>query len=224
MKHSGFTGFKLILTAVAAVIAVAVLYFSYLAYVRSPGYGLPYYDSFSAQKADEWEALGGTWSITNRVMQNDSDERGAKLLTGSPNWRDYVVTAEVMLLGRDGDAGLIVRSSSEEQGVDSYSGYYVGLRTRDNRLVLGRANHDWKEAQSMALREGVQPFQWYHLEVILRGCQIVASAALLQNPSTITAITFTDKECVHSGRIGLRSYSSGGAWRTSMFARRPMRT
>ncbi len=213
MKYSGFTRFKLFLTAVAAVIAMAVLCFSYLVYVRSPGHGLPYYDSFSAQKADEWEALGGTWAITHGVMQNDSDERGAKLLTGSPYWKDYVVTGEVKLLGRDGDAGLIVRSSSEEQGVDSYSGYYVGLRTRDNRLVLGRANHDWKEAQSMPLPGGAQPFQWYHLEVILRGCQIVASAALLQDPSTTTAVTFTDKDCVRSGRIGLRSYSSGGAWR-----------
>ena len=28
-----------------------------------------------------------------------------------------------------GDAGLIVRSSDEEDGIDAYSGYYAGLRS-----------------------------------------------------------------------------------------------
>lgn len=201
------------LIAAGAVFAIGLLYFSYLASTHNPRHGLPYHDSFAAGNADEWVALGGTWAIADGTMRNDSDERGAKLLAGSPYWKDYVLVADVKLLGRDGDAGLIVRSGNEEQGVDSYSGYYAGLRTRDNRLVIGRANHAWKEGQSAAVPGGVQAFHWYRLKVVAYGCQIVASVASQGNPVAITSVAFTDKDCIRSGRIGLRSYSSGGAWK-----------
>ena len=98
--------------------------------------GLPYTDSFAKGGGDEWKALGGTWQLVDGSMRNDSDERGAKLIAGSSRWRDYSVEADIMLLGRDGDAGLIARSSDEEQGVDSYSGYYAGLRILDNTCLL----------------------------------------------------------------------------------------
>ncbi len=89
--------------------------------------------------------MGGTWELVNGTMRNESDERGAKLLTGSPYWRDYSIEADVDLLGNSGDAGLIIRSSNEEEGVNSYSGYYAGIRTLDSALVLGRAEHGWME-------------------------------------------------------------------------------
>lgn len=202
-----------LIVAVGAALAISALYFSWSAYLRNPKHRLPYHDSFASGKADEWRAFGGTWAITDGMMRNDSDERGAKLLAGSVYWEDYVLTGDVKLVGRDGDAGLIVRSSNEEEGVDSYSGYYAGLRTRDNRLVLGRANHDWKEVQSVALPGGMQAFQWYHLEIVAYQCQIVVSASPLLNSDSITAVALTDKGCARSGRIGLRSYSSGGAWK-----------
>jgi signal transduction histidine kinase len=174
---------------------------------------LPYHDAFASGRSDEWEAFGGTWSITDGIMRNESDERGAKLLAGSVRWTDYVLSGDVELLGRDGDAGLVVRASDEELGVDSYSGYYAGLRTRDNHLVLGRANHGWKEVQSVELPGGVQAFRWYRLQVVARGCEIVASAAPIEHPSAVTAVALPDKNCLHSGRIGLRSYSAGGSWK-----------
>ncbi|PYX67113.1 MAG: hypothetical protein DMG78_28245 [Acidobacteria bacterium] len=59
--------------------------------------GLPYHDSFSKGSAAEWKALGGTWEVVNGAMRNDSDERGAKLLTGSVGWRDYSIDADIML-------------------------------------------------------------------------------------------------------------------------------
>jgi hypothetical protein len=174
--------------------------------------GLPYTDSFAKGGGDEWKALGGTWQLVDGSMRNDSDERGAKLITGSNRWQDYSLEADIMLLGRDGDAGLIARSSDEEQGVDSYSGYYAGLRILDNTLVIGRADHGWIEARTEPLREGVIPFHWYHLKIIVVGCEMAASAG---DPALGTRIfvTMSEKDCVQTGRIGLRSYSSGGAWR-----------
>lgn len=182
---------------------------------------LPYHDSFAKGKADEWKALGGTWEISNGVMRNNSDELGAKLLTGSPYWHNYMIEADVSLLGNDGDAGLIIRSSHEEEGVDSYNGYYAGIRTKDNSLVLGRAegaeqgwvHNGWLEAtkQSLMLNK-IRPFEWFHLKLLAYDCQIAASVTTsLQTTPTILAIK--DANCLTSGRIGLRSYSSGGAWR-----------
>jgi len=111
---------------------------------RSSGYRqLPYHDSFSVGKADEWESYDGTWRVVDSAVRNDSDARGSKFMTGSPKWTDYLTEADLQLLGDRGDAGLIVRSTDEEQGVDSYSGYYIGLRAQDGFLIIGRADHWW---------------------------------------------------------------------------------
>jgi signal transduction histidine kinase len=199
--------------AIAAALGV-LLFLCFSVYLHNPMRGLPYRDSFANGKADEWKALGGTWEVANGAMRNDSDERGAKLLAGSFYWRDYSIEADVMLLGEDGDAGLILRSSNEEEGVDSYRGYYAGLRRHDNSLVLGRADHEWLENTKKLdlIQGGIQPFRWYHLKLLAYQCQIVATASL-PSQRNLTLITIMEKDCVPSGRIGLRSYSSGGVWK-----------
>jgi signal transduction histidine kinase len=146
-------------------------------------------------------------------MRNDSDERGAKLITGSPYWTDYVLDADVRLLGQDGDAGVVIRSNDEELGVDSYSGYYAGLRTRDNRLILGRAEHGWSEFRNTPLLGKVEAFRWYHLRVLAFGCEIVASVTSQPESGSSRAMAVRDRDCFRSGRIGLRSYSAGGVWK-----------
>jgi signal transduction histidine kinase len=205
---------RLVLFAVflgaAAVIAGVFL----RAYLRSPTRGLPYHDSFAQDSADEWQAFGGTWEMANGSMRNDSDERGAKLLYGSHYWRNYLIEADVMLLSSGGDAGLIIRSSDEEEGVDAYSGYYAGLRSIDNSLVLGRAGYGWMEAtvQLAPDHAPVKALQWYHLKLLAYGCQIIASAVISPNTPPIFA-KVADTHCIPSGRAGLRSYVSGGVWR-----------
>lgn len=174
--------------------------------------GLPYHDSFASGETDEWHALGGTWELSDGAIRNESDERGAKLISGSARWSDYSLEADIQLLGDDGDAGLIARSSEEENGVDSYNGYYAGLRTHDHTLVLGRADHGWLENQAKPIPGGVHPFHWYHLKLIVVACDMVASA---HDPSTNATISvaMSEPDCQRKGRIGLRSYSSGGVWR-----------
>ena len=184
-----------------------------LLYLHSTTRGLPYHDSFAEGKSDEWRAFGGTWSVYDGGIRNDSDERGAKLMTGSEYWTNYVLEADVKLLGEDGDAGLVIRARDAEEGVDSYSGYYAGLRTRDNRLTLGLARHGWQGYEDEPIPHGVQAFQWYHLKLLAFGCDIVASATYpLQGGQTTTAAV-QDRDCLKGGGIGLRSYSSGGVWR-----------
>ena len=170
-----------------------------------------YQDSFIRGRADEWTALGGTWELVNGLMRNDSDERGAKLVSGSTRWQNYSVEADISLLGQ-GDAGLVIRSGKEEEGVNAYSGYYSGIRTLDNSLVLGRAEHGWREVtKPVSFPGGIQPFVRYHLKLLAFDCQIVSAISSASHP-TPESISITDPSCVRSGRIGLRSYRSGGTW------------
>jgi signal transduction histidine kinase len=194
-----------------AVMLLGVL-FGLRAYFHGSTRGLPYHDSFAKERAAEWTSFGGAWELHNDAMFNDSDERGAKLITGSHYWHNYSIEADVMLLAKDGDAGLVIRSSDEELGTDAYSGYYVGLRIMDDSLVLGRAGHGWVE-NSLTLEPGrVQATQWYHLKLLAYNCNIVATTTLLRTGDTNT-ISVTDDNCLTSGRTGLRSYRSGGIWR-----------
>jgi len=197
------------LVGVASCISCGLLLY---AFVNRQSGGLPYKDSFANGSADEWHAFGGTWELADGAIRNDSDERGAKLLTGSTEWGNYSLEADVKLLGRDGDAGLIIRSSDEEEGVDSYNGYYAGLRNRDNALAIGRANHGWIGEQIVQMPGGVQPFRWYHLTLVAMDCELAVSATNMESGASVSQ-RMTETNCARAGRIGLRSYSSGGIWR-----------
>ncbi|HVU00035.1 MAG TPA: ATP-binding protein [Acidobacteriaceae bacterium] len=204
------------------VIVTAVLLFAALvgalALWPNRSYRLPWQDSFASGDIDGWQAFGGAWSPYKGGIRNNSDERGAKFITGSPAWSDYAVDADVSLLGEDGDAGIIVRSSDEEEGVDSYSGYYVGLRDSNNSLTIGRADHGWAEYQAVSPRERLLPSHWYHLHIVAVGCSIAAVASS-GTPGDRTWVAMYEPSCARSGRIGLRSYSSGGLWKNIRVSR-----
>jgi signal transduction histidine kinase len=200
-------GVGVLCVAVAAAIGAGLIYFR-----SSQSWKLPYRDSFATGQANEWTAFGGTWRIADGAIRNDSDERGAKIMTGSPNWKDYSFSADVELLGIPGDAGLILRSSDEEEGVDSYRGYYVGLRNNDGNLIIGFADHGWIELAAQPMPGGVHALREYHLKGAVHGCQISAYANEIPD-GAVQTVSYTDRECLTKGRIGLRSHSSGGAWK-----------
>jgi signal transduction histidine kinase len=191
--------------------AVGAVWFSLRLYSsRMAGQPL-YHDSFRLEKQDEWQPFGGAWEIVDGAMRNNSDERGAKLMNGSVHWKDYLIEADVQLLGQYGDGGLIIRGSDEEEGVDAYNGYYAGIRDLDNTLILGRAGYGWVEYQARHVTPRVFAQEWYHLKLLAKGCNIVASAT---SPSgSVTTDAIQEPHCVQSGRFGLKSYQTGGLWR-----------
>lgn len=193
--------------AVALLVTAALVL-----YVRSPWRGLPYRDSFAAGRTDEWTPYSGNWSIASGAIRNDSSDRGAKFVTGSPYWKNYSVEADLQLVANGGDAGLMIRVSDAERGVDSYNGYYAGLRTTDHSLVLGRAEHGWIEFPPVKMPGGVSPGKWYHLKLSAFGCSISASATDMETGAA-TAVAAHDPHCFAAGRIGLRSMAAGGTWR-----------
>ena len=197
--------FAITAIATVAVIAGGLLYFG-----RS-GYGLPYYPPFTPDLEDRWIALGGTWEVVDGSMRNDSNDRGAKLLTGSPNWKDYVVEGDVQLLGA-GSAGVLARVSDPELGENSHKGYFAGVRTVDNSLVLGAFDFAYHEAARVALPEPVHPFRWYHVKLSVDGCVITTSASA-SGMREVKTPPVNDPDCFRSGMIGLRSNGTGGVWR-----------
>jgi signal transduction histidine kinase len=197
----------------AAILLVILVAFAAALFFRwrSRGSAALYQDSFRIERQDDWQAFGGAWEVVDGVMRNNSDERGAKTMNGSLRLKDYMVEADVQLLGQYGDAGLIVRGSNEEEGVDAYDGYYGGIRDLDNTLILGRAGYGWIEYQAHHVLPRVYAQQWYHLKLLAFGCNIVASATSPSGQVTIDAIQVPD--CIPAGRFGLKSYQSGGLWR-----------
>ena len=168
-------------------------------------------DSPQLETRDDWQPFGGAWEMVDGVMRNNSDERGAKTMNGSRRLKDYLVEADVQLLGQYGDAGLIIRASNEEVGVDAYDGYYAGIRDLDNTLILGRAGYGWIEYQANRVMPRVFAQHWYHLKLLAFGCNLIASATSPSGQITMDAIQVPD--CIASGRFGLKSYQSGGLWR-----------
>src|SRR5215469_5247414 len=191
-----------------------------LIWYRSPKRGLPYYDQFVHGQLKGWKQFGGSWTIDGDTIRNTSGERGAKLITGSPFWTNYEAEADVQLLGTAcqtgsscwGDAGILIRASDLDKGVDSYRGYYAGLRIYDQSLVLGRADYGWYELPPIPMPGGVKPNRWYHLTISAYECKIHASATTLDTGETASNSSI-DPNCLRSGKIGLRDYLSGGIWR-----------
>jgi hypothetical protein len=179
--------------------------------LRSPSRGLPYYDNFANSDNSEWVAYDGNWNVQSGVMVNESNERGAKLVTGSAYWADYALDADISL-SSTGDAGVIARVSDAEAGVDAYKGLYVGLRVRDEALVLGVADHSWSEIAAQPLPYSIIPNTWYHVRMEVRGCHVSILTYRNENEKKVR-LNESLAQCPEGGKIGLRSYDSGGQWK-----------
>jgi signal transduction histidine kinase len=170
--------------------------------------------TYSLQPANihEWTRFGGSWEIADGAVKSDSSERGAKLLAGSSYWSNYTVNTDIWFDGPAADMGVVIRTNDESVGVDSYNGYFVGLRSLDGTLVLGRANYSWLEVRPVTMPGGIRPFTWYRLRVTAYGCDLAASVTNLTTQQTAW-IAYQEHFCVKSGRFGLRTLNANALWR-----------
>lgn len=203
-------------SAVAVVVivsgAAAVWFLSSRWQARNPYFQDNFSRSLTSQASHEnWQAYGGTWQAADGVMRNVSDDRGAKLMNGNTRWHNYMISADVKLLGETGDAGFVIRASQEEVGVDAYHGYFAGLRDLDDTLILGRADYGWHEYRAIPVQSGLATDTWYHLQVIAYDCTIAVKATKADRESTVASVL--DPNCIQEGRFGLQSYSTSAAWR-----------
>lgn len=165
-----------------------------------------------AGNASEWTPFGGSWQIIDGAVKSNSYERGAKLLAGSRHWANYTMTSDMWFEGPAADMGVVIRTNDEAEGVDAYRGYFVGIRSLDGTLVMGRANYSWTEVLPVTMPGGIHPFNWYRLRVTAYGCNIAASVTNLATQQSAW-IAFEEHFCVRSGRFGLRTLNANAQWR-----------
>ena len=195
------------LTILAA--AAAIVFFLRHRKIEQYLTATPSRSSFS--HSDSWVALGGEWTASSAEIENDSEERGAKLMSRLGSWGDYQVQADLKMASPYGMAGLIIRSSGEEEGVDSYHGYFAGIRPMESAVELGRADFGWLPLLHNPLPQIEGDPGWIHLKIVAVGCRFGIAATLPDGRTTSAAVD--DPNCIRSGRFGLRSYLTSATWR-----------
>ncbi len=164
-----------------------------------------------------WRPISGHWTSQANVLSNTNYGRGDMIIAEHSNGSDYGISADVrfdILFPEThyGDAGLVIRATDPEPGVDSYTGYYAGLRPNDQALILGRASHDWRELAAVKLAVPVSTGVWYHIELSTRGCKL--SAVVSPSDSLpVTRLDYQDDHCLNRGAAGLRSFYTQASWR-----------
>jgi hypothetical protein len=169
-----------------------------------------------------WQRISGNWAEHADVLSNSNYGRGDMLIAQHSQGTNYRISADIrfdLLFSEThyGDAGLVIRATDPEQGVDSYRGYYAGLRPDDQTLILGRASYDWHSLQILKLATPISTNSWYHLELAAQGCKLTVTATPGGNLPP-TRIDYQDNKCLTEGVAGLRSFYAQASWRNVKIA------
>lgn len=200
------------MVTLAAIAAAAVLAFAFLRGGSAE----------TGQQHRDWLPISGNWTMHSGVISNPHYGRGDLMIIQRPSGSDYRISADIRfnLLFEEthyGDAGLIIRATDPRPGVDSYKGYYAGLRPDSQTVVLGRASYDWRQLAEAKLATPMSSGDWYHLEIDARGCNLEVLARPLRNGPD-TQIHYRDPGCLVSGVSGLRSFYADASWRNVQVA------
>ncbi len=163
-----------------------------------------------------WQSYGGVWSARDGFLRDTLGARGDKILFGSERWTNYTVESE-MRFDSDpaglhwGDAGLLLRVTDPEIGVDSYNGYYVGVSYADRLLFIGKATYAWNRLAWTPV-PALQKGRWYKLRASAKGCFV--SAELATEEGALNQVSFYDADCrIERGSPGLRTFDLQTSWR-----------
>jgi hypothetical protein len=164
-----------------------------------------------------WQPIGGHWSEHQGIFSNATYGRGDMLIAQHSNGTNYAISADIRfdLLFPEthyGDAGLVIRTTNPEQGVDSYQGYYAGIRPDQQTVVLGRASYDWHQLKTVRLAAPVSVGDWYHMAISANGCQLTVTVTP-QSGGPGTKLQQQDGQCLTAGVAGLRSFYAQASWR-----------
>lgn len=169
------------------------------------------------QTMEGWQAISGRWYEHDGVFSNPNYGRGDMLIAQHSEGGNYSVSAEIRfdLLFPEthyGDAGLVIRASDPEQGVDSYQGYYAGIRPDQQTMILGRAAYGWRQLASVPLASPVSVGTWYRITLSAEVCKLTVTVAP-ENGGPITRLEHDDPNCLSKGGVGLRSFYAQASWR-----------
>ncbi len=163
-----------------------------------------------------WQPISGRWAEHAGIFANSNYGRGDMLIAPRSQGANYRISADIRfdLLFPDthyGDAGLVIRTTDPEQGVDSYQGYYAGIRPDEQTIVLGRASYDWHQLRTAPLLAPVSVGSWYRLEFSAQGCTLTVTVTPVGGGPT-SRIDYQDSNCLTEGVAGLRSFYAQASW------------
>jgi len=171
-----------------------------------------------------WQPISGRWDEHGGILSNSNYGRGDMLIAQHSQASNYSISADLRfdLLFPEthyGDAGLVIRTTDPQQGVDSYQGYYAGIRPADGTVVLGRASYDWHQLKIVNLATPVSVGSWYRFELAAQGCQLSVTVTP-ENGGSPTHFEYEDDHCMTEGVAGLRSFYAQASWRNVKIASR----
>ena len=204
-------------------IALRLLIAACLALALAGGLFVAFRLGLGKAQGDHFEVMSGWQPISGRGIEHDgiwsnpNYGRGDMLIAQHTQGANYRISADVRfdLLFPEtnyGDAGLVIRTTDPEQGVDSYQGYYAGLRPDEQTVVLGRASYDWHQLENVKLATPIALGSWYRLELSAQGCKLTVTVTPEGN-GPATRIDHEDQQCLTEGVAGLRSFYAQASWR-----------
>jgi len=163
-------------------------------------------DDFSTGNQLGWVNYNGSFMVDNGeyFATNTEGYSGSKSIQSSTLFSDFTYDAQVKVSGT-GDGGLLFRASKLSLGADEYNGYYFGISSGGQNVVLGKANGSWSSLKtaSMAIVANTS----YQVRVVAKGTSI----KIYVNDMTTPKIDYTDASFA-SGAIGVRCYNAITRW------------
>lgn len=161
-------------------------------------------DDFDDGTMSRWTKHGGSFDASSKSLVA-GHAWGGKALVKDHEFSDSTLEVDVSL-SRDhtGDAGAIFRAGGITSGIDGYTGYYAGI-TSSGRVVLGRANNDWKEIRSRLI--GIDRGRVYRLKVVATEPSISVFVDDMKTPRIVA------RDETHArGRTGVRVFNTGATF------------
>lgn len=169
-------------------------------------------DDFAGGTDAGWTHYGGRVEFADGAYLLNNAGTTGKSLTGSPDWSDGVLQADVMLTSA-GNAGVMFRTTNADySGPDAAFGYYVGLDSAGS-VFLSRTADDYQELSRTAM--DVPLNTWHHIKVVLRGAAVSVYVDDPAHPKIRVSNSFFLR-----GQIGVRAHNCNAEFRRIVYNNR----
>ena len=154
-----------------------------------------------------WIQYGGSFYVDQGIYvatNTAASHPCSKSVVPATQFSDFTYDAQVQVASK-GDGGLVFRANNFSFGPDDYNGYYVGINSNTNQVIVGKANEGWNQLATADYEININ--QWYHIRVVTEAADLKVFVDDMEVPK----IELTDHS-FKSGSIGLRSYQAITHW------------